>query len=364
MIHELTPKPGEVVQRVLADLRIGLPVVIANGETGILALAVETASDDRMQWISKQKGAVVAITDRRARTLKGRVYDEDISRIRIPGDARPSWLRSIADPSSDLDYPMKGPLIAERTGDPGPFRRAVYLARSARLLPAIVGAPVADPALAAKSNRLTLVGPEHAAGCFRDTPRISCLATARLPLEACEDSRVHVFRSGHESDEHCAIEIGRPPRSRPVLARLHSACFTGDVLGSLKCDCGPQLQHAMKSMSGEEGGILLYLNQEGRGIGLTNKVRAYTLQDQGFDTVEANHRLGFEDDERDFRIGAEILRLLGFGSVRLMTNNPAKSRLLESQGIEVVERIPLAVGQTPFNESYLAVKASKSGHIL
>ena len=149
-----------------------------------------------------------------------------------------------------------------------------------------------------------------------------------------------------------------------MLARLHSACFTGDLLGSLKCDCGPQLNAALAQMGQEGAGVLLYLQQEGRGIGLANKMRAYALQDQGFDTVEANHRLGFEDDERDFWLGAEILRKMGFGSVRLLTNNPAKIAMMERCGLTVTERVPLKVGETPQNARYLAVKAAKSGHLL
>ncbi|MEC9311354.1 MAG: GTP cyclohydrolase II, partial [Pseudomonadota bacterium] len=165
-------------------------------------------------------------------------------------------------------------------------------------------------------------------------------------------------------EEHYAVEIGRPDRSKPVLARLHSACFTGDVLGSLKCDCGPQLRGALAQMGEEGAGVLLYLNQEGRGIGLANKMRAYSLQDQGFDTVEANHRLGFEDDERDFRLGAAILKEMGFSSVRLMTNNPNKIAMMEKTGIAVAERVPLKVGENAHNAGYLATKAAKSGHLL
>ena len=136
------------------------------------------------------------------------------------------------------------------------------------------------------------------------------------------------------------------------------------MIGSLKCDCGPQLHGALAAMGAAGAGLLLYLNQEGRGIGLANKMRAYALQDQGFDTVEANHRLGFEDDERDFRIGAAMLRALGVGAVRLMTNNPAKIARLEAEGIAVAERVPLRSGRTPFNEGYLATKAARSGHLL
>ncbi|MCB1365434.1 MAG: GTP cyclohydrolase II, partial [Rhodobacteraceae bacterium] len=145
--------------------------------------------------------------------------------------------------------------------------------------------------------------------------------------------------------------------------RLHSACFTGDLMGSLKCDCGPQLRAALAQMGAEGAGVLLYLNQEGRGIGLANKMRAYSLQDQGFDTVEANHRLGFEDDERDFRLGSDILRALGFSAVRLLTNNPAKIAMMKKCGIEVVQRVPLKVGETAHNRAYLATKVAKSGHL-
>ena len=173
-----------------------------------------------------------------------------------------------------------------------------------------------------------------------------------------------MFRAENGGDEHYAIEIGAPARDAPVLTRLHSACFTGDILGSLKCDCGPQLHAALEAMGTEGAGVLLYLNQEGRGIGLANKMRAYALQDQGFDTVEANHRLGFEDDERDFRIGARLLQKLGFDTVRLMTNNPAKVAMMESCGVAVVERVSLKVGQNALNAGYLGVKAAKSGHLL
>ena len=134
-------------------------------------------------------------------------------------------------------------------------------------------------------------------------------------------------------------------------------------MGSLKCDCGPQLRAALRQMGEQGSGILLYMNQEGRGIGLANKMRAYSLQDQGFDTVEANHRLGFEDDERDFRLGADILQSLGFKSVKLLTNNPHKVDMMTQCGIEVQQRVPLHVGENPHNRLYLATKVAKSGHL-
>jgi GTP cyclohydrolase II len=164
-------------------------------------------------------------------------------------------------------------------------------------------------------------------------------------------------------EENYAIEIGKPDRSIPVLCRIHSACFTGDILGSLKCDCGAQLNEALEQMGNEKNGILLYLNQEGRGIGLTNKMRAYSLQNEGFDTVEANHRLGFEDEERDFKIASDILKNMGFNSVRLITNNPKKIEMMNNNGITVVKRIAINVGKTAENKNYLATKRQKSGHL-
>jgi GTP cyclohydrolase II len=160
------------------------------------------------------------------------------------------------------------------------------------------------------------------------------------------------------------MEIGEIDRDQPILVRIHSACFTGDVLGSLKCDCGPQLHAATEMISEKGGGVLIYLNQEGRGIGLANKIRAYALQDHGFDTVEANHRLGFEDDERDFQLGATILKEMHISNIKLITNNPSKISTMKKYNITVSERIPLKVGQNETNLSYLKTKVRKSGHLM
>ena len=259
---------------------------------------------------------------------------------------------------------MKGPYVTRRDGSAAVHRAAVALCKHAHLLPAALVLPLAPAAAAAEAARdgLTLL---HLDAVPLDAaPRMVEAAAARVPLHVSEAGRVHVFRPGDGSEEHYAVEIGAPDRREPVLCRLHSACFTGDVLGSLKCDCGPQLHAALAQIGAEGAGVLLYLNQEGRGIGLANKMRAYALQDQGFDTVEANHRLGFEDDERDFRIGADILRALGFSRVRLMTNNPKKVAMMDACGLSVVERVPLKVGRTAFNDAYLKTKAAKSGHLL
>ena len=350
----LLPTLAETAARARADLRMGLPVIIGSH----VAAAVETLSQDRFLAMRALGAPVLALTDRRAETLKARAYDPGLARVRLPTDADLSWLRALADPAGDLMTPMKGPLATERGGDVLAHQAALALAKSAQLLPAMLMVAADGP------PELTRLAAGPLLALLASETAMAPVAAARLPLSAAEHSRLHIFRSEDGDAEHYAIEIGDPPRSAPVLARLHSACFTGDVLGSLKCDCGPQLHAALQAMGQAGSGVLLYLNQEGRGIGLANKMRAYDLQNQGFDTVEANHRLGFEDDERDFRIGAALLRKLGFGAARLMTNNPRKVQMLTRQGIDVVERVPLITARNRFNTDYLDTKGSKSGHLL
>ncbi len=360
----LGPDPAAQLSRAQADLRMGVPVVLAGDGEAALAAAVETLTPARLAALHALGAPELALTARRAETLKTPAYDGDLVRVGVPADAGVEWLRALADPADDLRLPLKGPLSCRRDGSPALHRSAIALAKSAHLLPAALLVRVPHPLTLAGEHGLTLLRPEAIAPALAELPPFAEVVAARLPMAAAGAGRVHIFRPASGGDEHYAIEVGQPDRHSPVLVRLHSACFTGDVLGSLKCDCGPQLRAALAQMGETGAGVLLYLNQEGRGIGLANKMRAYSLQDQGFDTVEANHRLGFEDDERDFRIGAAILRRMGFGAVRLLTNNPRKVAMLESCGIRVVERVPLKVGRTAENESYLATKAAKSGHLL
>jgi GTP cyclohydrolase II len=174
---------------------------------------------------------------------------------------------------------------------------------------------------------------------------------------------LHGFEESETDKEHIVLTLGDIGDGRPVLCRVHSECLTGDALFSLRCDCGAQLQAALQKIAAEGRGVLLYLRQEGRGIGLLNKIRAYKLQDEGADTVEANERLGFGADMRDYGICKAMLAHLHVTSVRLMTNNPRKVQALRSQGIEVLERISLQFGQNPHNAKYLATKAGKLGHM-
>jgi GTP cyclohydrolase II len=357
--------PLERLARARSDLRMGAAVALRDDGGAALVLAAETATAPRLDDLRARGPADLAITDRRAETLKARAYDGDLARVALPADADLDWVRATADPSADLAFPMKGPFATRRGGSAALHRAAIALCKQAHLLPAalVVSLPAEEAARLAAADGLTLVDvrdvPAGAAA-----PRLVEIAAARVPLAVATAGRVRVFRPLDGAEEHYAVEIGAPDRGAPVLCRLHSACFTGDLLGSLKCDCGPQLRAALEQLAAEGAGVLLYLNQEGRGIGLANKMRAYALQDQGFDTVEANHRLGFEDDERDFRIGANILKALGFSRVRLMTNNPRKVAMMQGCGLEVVDRVPLRVGRTRFNTAYLDTKAAKSGHLL
>ncbi|MBB5516927.1 GTP cyclohydrolase II [Rubricella aquisinus] len=359
------PTQEEQIARARAEMRMGVPVVLAAPDgSGLLALPIETLNTTRWDELRQLGAPVLVLTARRADTLRARAYDGDIARIALTGEESLTWLQATADPAADLRYPMKGPYIAQRDGDAGLHRHAVTLARRAQLLPAVLTIPLPDAGPFADENGLHLVSQATLDTYLSHWSPFEEVSAGRVPLHVAEAGRVHVFRARDGAEEHYVIEIGTPDRAAPVLTRLHSACFTGDVAGSLKCDCGPQLRAALAQMAEEGAGLLLYLNQEGRGIGLANKMRAYSLQDEGFDTVEANHRLGFEDDERNFRVGSEILQAMGVRSVRLLTNNPRKVRMMDEGGVTVAERVPLRVGQTEQNRAYLATKRDKSGHDL
>ncbi|MDR2214051.1 MAG: GTP cyclohydrolase II [Pseudomonadales bacterium] len=188
------------------------------------------------------------------------------------------------------------------------------------------------------------------------------IASSRLPTEWGEFN-IHVFEDPDSGKEHVALTHGAPRGDEPILCRVHSECLTGDALYSLRCDCGAQLQEAMRRISAAGRGVILYLRQEGRDIGLGNKIRAYALQDQGADTVQANVALGFGVDERDYGICAPLLEMLGIKRIVLMTNNPEKVQALEALGIEVVERQALNVGENRHNQHYLSTKRNKLGHL-
>ena len=267
--------------------------------------------------------------------------------------------RAIADPALDLRYPLKGPFRAEPIVAGEAAGAALELARLAGILPAFLMLAAADePVEVSTADLLRWTTPAN----------LTVQSRARLPIEALEEAEIVAFRARDDLREHVALILGRQSSERIPLVRLHSECLTGDVLGSLKCDCGPQLDAALAAMADEARaggwGVLLYLRQEGRGIGLINKLRAYQLQDQGFDTIEANERLGLPNEARDFPVAARMLDLLGVGPIRLLTNNPAKVAALEGAGVMVRKRVPHAPLGNAHNRRYLATKRDRSGHLL
>ncbi|MGR3399222.1 MAG: GTP cyclohydrolase II [Paracoccus sp. (in: a-proteobacteria)] len=352
---------AERVARMVSDLRLGLPVALLSPSEAALVLPVETLSAERFAAIGAPRQLVV--TSRRAEALRHRPHEGEVALLPVPADARLDWVRSLADPSRRMPASDAVPQAPQQQPT-ALHRAAIRLVKAAELLPAALVVTGPNVMQTAMRNGLGILGADEVLAQLLAPRDPRPVSDARVPMLAARNGRLHVFRASDGGAEHYAVEVGQPDRSKPVLVRLHSACFTGDVLGSLKCDCGPQLRAALAAMEAEGSGVLLYLNQEGRGIGLANKMRAYALQDQGLDTVEANPRLGFEDDERDFRTGAALLRQMGIGRVRLMTNNPAKIARLDGEGIKVIERVALQVGRGPDNTSYLDTKARKSGHLL
>ncbi|MHA0319377.1 GTP cyclohydrolase II [Sphingomonas melonis] len=347
------------VARAIDALRRGWPIAIAApGEAPLPLLAVETADPIGLESFVGGSAFPLLISNGRAATLKltNQLAAADPD---TPVAIEPApWLDfsnavALADPQFDLATPLKGPFRTMAIDRPAASLAAIWLARIAGLLPAFVldgtGAEVTiDPAA---------IDAHQASGALRLATR------ARLPVDGAEDAEIVAFRSPDSSDEHIALLVGQPNGS-PPLVRLHSECLTGDVLGSLKCDCGPQLRAAIEAIKAQGWGMLLYLRQEGRGIGLVNKLRAYALQDQGFDTVDANTRLGFAIDARDFGVAARMLSLLGQRTVRLLTNNPAKVAGLEAAGVTVIERVAHALPPNPHNARYLATKRDRTGHQL
>ena len=344
------------VERALDTLRRGRPVTIADGDVRLRLLAVELAEEAALAAFDADGPADLLISGERAAVLKlgNQIDAATAGPVRI---ARAPWIdlavaTAIADPVLDLATPLKGPFAARPVAG-AVADAALALAKIAGLLPAL---------FVREGDEAGPVIPAAAITAYRSAERLRIVTRARLPVAAFAAAEIVAFRGVPEQGEHVALLLGPQDGAAP-LVRLHSECLTGDVLGSLKCDCGPQLQ-AAEARIAEQGGILLYLRQEGRGIGLINKLRAYALQDQGFDTVDANLRLGFATDERDFAIAARMLTLLGKTRIRLLSNNPAKVAGLEAAGIAVVERLPLVLPPNPHNADYLATKRDRTGHIL
>ena len=341
------------IERAIAALRAGRPVAVGK----IVVLSIETGSQAMLDLVDPNGKAPLLLSGPRAMALGlGNAHDAagEVGPVEV---THSDWLdrdaaMQLADPGRDFDRGPIGPLTAIPVEHHDDGRAALTLARLAGLLPAL---------WLVDAEADSSVDPGEIESATR-RPIATIVARAKLPLDELPPSQMVAFRDPASGEEHVALIVGAFG-GEPPLVRLHSECLTGDVFGSLKCDCGPQLKEALRILGTAGGGVLLYLRQEGRGIGLANKLRAYSLQDRGLDTVDANRRLGFSDDERNYGMAAAMLRALGIDRVRMLTNNPSKIAGLEHEGIEVVERVAHHMPTNPHNADYLATKRKKSGHL-
>jgi GTP cyclohydrolase II len=329
---------------------------------------IGVTSHDRILWLAAiesaphltQRATGMLLSASRAATLRlgnqaaAASGEGDPVLIAAPENLDAGVALAIADPVLDLANPMKGPFTALVLPDIDAAKSAIELARMAGLLPAFL-------VLSEGEIDAPLVQPVDVTA-FSDPANLHIAAHAMLPTASAENAQIFAYRSDADASDHIALVIGMRD-ANPPLVRLHSECLTGDVLGSLKCDCGPQLAKSLAEINGAGWGVLLYLRQEGRGIGLVNKLRAYALQDQGFDTVDANLRLGFSIDARDFATAGCMLKLLNIDKIKLLTNNPAKVAGLEAEGIIVLDRIALKIDANRHNLRYLDTKRDRTGHI-
>ena len=352
------------IDNAIYDLRRGISVVVDDLEQCFSVMGVERVSKERLEAFSASGNGNVQliVTGNRLQTLGLDISPQHAYSLAHPSGFNFELIAQLTDP---LTSAMSQLAFKEHLQDlvitqADHFAQScLSLSKLARLLPAVV--LVEMPI----SGALPGVSPDSInAYASNAASALTLVSEARVPLESVEQAKVLAFRPEYGGIEHLAIVIGDIDVNLPVLIRLHSECFTGDLLGSLRCDCGSQLRGAIDVMAKNGSGILLYLAQEGRGIGLVNKFRAYQLQDIGHDTVDANLQLGFDSDERNYSPAVAILKLLGVSQVRLMTNNPIKVKALSEWGVEVTERVPHAYPANPHNEHYLQTKVKKSGHLI
>lgn len=359
-----TPRT-RAVHRAIAEARRGVPVVLA-ARHPLIIVPAETVGAEGLRLIDMLSNghATLLLAPARAAAVLQHDVPETAPAIALKL-ARPlidvATLKRAADPTMEQILPE-----FETTAAPAEAEAALALGKLARLLPAMVVAPV-RPGWASRKEGADLLSVPAADLLAYPTELAASLtkvAEVAVPLDAAHDARLIAFRALDQGIEHMAILVGQPETQAAPLVRVHSECFTGDLLGSLRCDCGPQLQGAIARMAQEGGGAVLYLAQEGRGIGLINKLRAYTLQDEGLDTVDANRALGWQADERNFHIAAAMLESLGLRKIRLLTNNPEKVKGLVDCGVEITERVPHEFAPNGVNDSYLETKARRFGHLI
>ena len=346
------------VERGLSEFRSGRPVIMTAANELVVVLPVDGMTAEQLgsfRLLCAPARPYLLITARRARAL-GIDAAGPVGLALGDLDSAAAMFTFAADPQVKREFEV---VAAGKTAD-----AAIELAKLAQRLPALLVADGRAPAVAACDPPLVTV-PAGAVARFRELAieSLSIAAEANVPINGGTSTRFVIFRDA-TGGAATAVVVGKPDYAGSVPVRLHSACLTGDVFGSRRCDCGDQLRLALAQLEQQGGGIILYLEQEGRGLGLANKMRAYQLQDAGLDTVDANTALGFDDDERDYGVAARMLRILGCKRVSLMTNNPAKLDGLSKAGIEVSGRVPLQGPINSDNRRYLTAKATRAGHKL
>ncbi len=353
------------VHRAIAEARRGVPVVLA-ARRPLIVVPAETVGAEGLRLIEALAGAppVFLLAASRAAAILPQPVDLAATVIALKL-ASPlidiETLRRAADPTLEQILPEFTLATA-----PAAAPAALALGKLARLLPAMIAAPVRAgwASLPAGGDLLSVPADDLLAYPTNLAATLMRVADVQIPLDDAPDARLVAFRALDQGIEHMAIVVGDPAAQDAPLVRVHSECFTGDLLGSLRCDCGPQLRGAIARMAQEGAGVVLYLAQEGRGIGLINKLRAYTMQDRGLDTVDANRALGWQADERNFFIAAAMLRELGLPRIRLLTNNPEKLSALAACGIDIAARVAHSFSPNGVNDEYLATKARRFGHLL
>jgi 3,4-dihydroxy 2-butanone 4-phosphate synthase/GTP cyclohydrolase II len=392
------------IPEAIEDIKTGKFVIVVDDEDreneGDLVIAAEKVTADAINFMAKYGRGLICMPvtgERLDALLIPMMSSNNTSKFGTPfavavearegtttgisAADRARTVQVMVDPKTrPEDILMPGHMFPLRARDGGVLVRAgqteatVDLARMAGLQPAGVLCEIMnEDGTMARMPQLEVFAEKHdlkiisvadlIAYRYRHERLVQRVAEARLPTPFGE-FKVIAYKSSTDPDEHLALVMGDVATDEPVLVRVHSQCLTGDVFHSLRCDCGEQIEMAMKRIAGEGRGVVLYLRQEGRGIGIHNKIKAYALQDEGLDTVEANVSLGFKADQRDYGIGAQILADLGLRNLRLMTNNPKKMSGLESFGLKIIEQLPITTQPNPHNKRYLQTKQKKMGHLL
>jgi len=348
------------VERAIVELRRGRSVEIRDARGASIVAAVDQLGPEVVEaFRAAGPNLDLLLTRERTNVLGLGESPSEVVKLTLPGTIPVAELLAMAMELGDQHPPVTGPVKTAQAD--AREAAAVALARNAQLVPALLSRRELQPG---SDPELLQVGVDDIAAYPAMRGRhLRQLSRARVPLAEAEDCEFVVFRERFGDADHVAVIIGQPDFLEPVCVRLHSACLTGDLLASLRCDCGDQLRGGVTQLREAGGGILLYLAQEGRGIGLVNKLRAYTLQEKGLDTLQADQHLGFRADERDYRVACAMLEALSVHRVRVLTNNPEKLAGLGACDIEVVERVPLPAPVNAHNSAYLRTKRERAGHL-